>query len=67
MKKKIIKKQLIKNVKNHFEKRFFQAYEQNYGKSEKNRYIKLVTTDPRRNYSISGPNYHAIIFFQKIY
>ena len=29
----------------------------------KHKYIKLVTTEARRNYLVSEPNYHAIIFF----
>ena len=29
----------------------------------KHKDIKLVTTEARRNYLVSEPNYHAIIFF----
>ena len=29
----------------------------------KHRYIKLVTTERRRNYLVSEPNYHATKFF----
>ena len=31
----------------------------------KNRYIKLVTTEKRRNYLVSESNYHTIKFFTK--
>ena len=31
----------------------------------KHRYIKLVTTDKKRNQLVSGPNYHAIKGFSK--
>ena len=33
----------------------------------KHRGIKLVTTEEIKNYLVSEPNYHATIFFQKIY
>ena len=29
---------------------------------KKHRYFKLVTTEIRRNYQISGPNYHTLKF-----
>ena len=29
----------------------------------KHRHIKLVTTEARRNYLVSEPNYHKTIFF----
>ena len=32
----------------------------------KNRNIKLITTEKRRNYLVSEPNYHTIKFFTKI-
>ena len=32
----------------------------------KHRNIKLVTTEKRRNYLVSEPNYHTIKFFTKI-
>ena len=31
----------------------------------KHRDIKLVTTEARRNYLVSEPNYHTTIFFRK--
>ena len=34
----------------------------------KNRYIKLVITERKRNYLVSEPNYHTtIFFFEKLY
>ena len=33
----------------------------------KDRDIKLVTTDMRRNYLVSEPNYHSTKFLQKMY
>ena len=32
----------------------------------KHRNIKLITTEKRRNYLVSEPNYHTIKFFTKI-
>ena len=34
-----------------------------FGKCEKTRDIKLVTTEKRRNYLLSKPNYHTKKFF----
>ena len=50
---------LRKKVKNDFEKDFFNA---TFGKKtmenvRKHRDIKLVTTEGRRNYLVSDPNY----------
>ena len=33
----------------------------------KHRDIKLVTTEARRNYLVSEPNYHTINIFWKLY
>ena len=33
----------------------------------KHRNIKLVTTEKRKNYLVSEPNYHTTSFSQKIY
>ena len=33
----------------------------------KDRYIKLVTTDMRRNYLVSEANYHSTKFLQKMH
>ena len=33
---------------------------------KKHRNIKLITTEKRRNYLVSEPNYHTIKFFTKI-
>ena len=42
-----------------------------FGKAIKNvrkhRHFKLVTTERRRNYLVSEPNYHATSFSQNIY
>ena len=32
----------------------------------KRRYIKLVTTERRRSYLVSEPNYHTIKFWKKL-
>ena len=37
------------------------------GNVRKHRDIKLVTTEPRRNYLVSEPNYHRTNNFWKIY
>ena len=42
------------------------VFGQNIVNMRKYRYIKLVTTEKRRNYLVSEPNYHAIKFFTKI-
>ena len=52
------------------EKDLFQANEQcSFWKTmenvRKNRGIKLVTTEKRGNYLVSGSNYHATICFEK--
>ena len=63
---------LRKNAKNNFEKEFFKLtnnfwknnFWENYGKCEKKRrIIKLVTTERRRDYLVSEPNYHTTKFF----
>ena len=56
--------ELRKHVKNNFEKYFFKLMNNSvFGRTmeniRKHRYIKLVTTDKRRNYLVSGPNYHT--------
>ena len=63
---------LGKKAKNTFEKIYFEAMNITvFGKSmenvKKHRYIKLVTTDTRRNYLVSERNYHTTNFFLKIY
>ena len=59
---------LRKNAKNDFEKDFFQlmtnpGFGKTMGNVRKHRDIKLVSTERRRNYLVSKPNYHATKFF----
>ena len=62
------KNKLRKNVKNTFEKDFFKliisaAFWKSMEFVEKRRDIKLATTERRRNYLASEPNYHTERFF----
>ena len=55
-------------IENDFEKDFFKlmnnaVFGKSYGNCDKHRNIKLVTTERRRNYLVSEPNYHATKFF----
>ena len=57
-------------AKNEFEKEFFELMNNSvFGKTmenvRKHRYIKLVTTDERRNELVSEPNYHTTKQFSK--
>ena len=59
---------LKKKAKNSFEKDFFKLMNNSvFGKTMKNvrkhSNVKLVTTERRRNYLVSEPNYHAAKFF----
>ena len=59
---------LRKKAKNDFEKYSFKLMNSAvFGKTmengRKNKDIKLVTTERRRNYLVSEPNYHTIKFF----
>ena len=59
---------LRKKAKNDFEKDFFKLMNTPvFGKTKqdvrKHRDIKLVTTERRRNYLVSEPNYHTTNFF----
>ena len=59
-----INTELRKKAKNHFEKDFFKLMNNaGFGKNMQNvgkhRYIKLVTTEKRRKYLASQPNYHT--------
>ena len=54
----------MKKAKNHFENNFFTLmYNAVFGKAMENvikhRYIKLITTERRRNYLVSEPHYHT--------
>ena len=62
--------ELRKKAKNDFEKDFFKLMNNAvFGKTmenmRKNRDIKLVTTDKRRNQLVPEPNYHAIKYFSE--
>ena len=59
---------LRQKAKNNFEKDFFKLMNNVvFGKAmenaRKHRYIKLVTTERRRNYLVLEPNFHTIKFF----
>ena len=59
---------LRKTAKNNFEKDFFNQMDNAvFGKTienvRKHGSIKLVTTERRRNYLVSEPNYHTTKFF----
>ena len=59
---------LRKKAKNYFEKYFFKLMNVAVsGKAmenvRKHRHVKLVTTERRRNYLVSEPNYHTTKFF----
>ena len=63
---------LRKKAKNDFEKDCFKLMNNAVlGKTmenvRKHRDIKLVTTERRRNYLVSEPNYHTTTFSQNIY
>ena len=62
---------LQKKQKNNFEKDFSQLMNNSvFGKTmkdvRKQRDFKLVTTERRRNYLLSEPNYHTVKFFTKV-
>ena len=59
---------LRQKTKNNFEKDFFKLTNNEvFGKTmenvRKDKNIKLVTTERRRNYLVSGPSYHTTKFF----
>ena len=59
---------LRQKTKNNFDKDFFKLMNNtDFGKTMKNmrkhRNIKLLTTERRRNYLVSEPNYHTRKFF----
>ena len=60
--------ELRKKAKNDFEKDLLMLMNNAvFGKTTQNvrkhRDIKLLTTEARRNYSLSEPNYYTTIFF----
>ena len=60
--------ELRQKAKNNFEKDFFKLMNNAVlGKTMENvrkyRHTKLVTTERRRNYLVSEPNYHTTKFF----
>ena len=64
--------ELRKQAKNDFEKDFFELMNNSvFGKTMENvrkqRNIKLLTTDKRRNQLVSEPNYHTKNGFPKTY
>ena len=61
---------LRKKAKNDFEKDLFKLMNnavlgKTMGNVRKHRDIKLVTTERRRNYLVSEPNYHTTKFFSE--
>ena len=62
--------ELRKQSRNDFEKDFFKLVNNSvFGKTmenvRKHRYIKLVTTNKRRNLLVSEPNYHTTKWFSE--
>ena len=63
---------LRKKAKINFEKNSFKlmnnaVFEKTMENVRKHRNTKLGTTERRRNYLVSEPNYHTTKFFTKIY
>ena len=61
---------LRQKAKNNFEKDFFKlmnnaVFRKTMENVRKNRNIKLVTTERRRNYLVSELNYHTTKFFME--
>ena len=62
----------LNKAKNDFEKDFFMlinnaAFGKTMENVRKHRDIKLITTERRRNYLVSEPNYHSAKFFTKFF
>ena len=62
---------LRKKAKNDFEKDFLKlmnnaVFRKAMENVRKHRDIKLVTAERRRNYLVSGTNYHILAFFTEI-
>ena len=67
-----INTELRKNLKNNFGKDFFKltnnaSFRKTMQNVRKHRGIKLVTTEAKKNYLVSRPNYHTTIFFEKLF
>ena len=59
-----MKTDLRKKVENYFEKGFNNSvFKKTMENVRKHRDSKLVTTERRRNYLVSEPNYHTTKFF----
>ena len=63
---------LRRKAKNNFEEDFLKlmnktVFRKTMEKIRKQRDIKLVTTEKRRNYLVSEPYYHTTKFFTEIY
>ena len=63
---------LTKNAKNDFEKDFFKlmnnpVFGETIENARRHRYIKLATTERRKNYIVWEPNYILQNFSQKVY
>ena len=62
--------ELRKKAKTSFEKDFLKLMNNSvFGKimrnMRKHRGVKVITTEARRNYLVSEPNYHITIYFSK--
>ena len=57
--------ELRKQVKNDFEKDFFQLMNKTMENVRKHRDTKLVTADKRRNQLVLDPNYHKTKYFSE--
>ena len=62
--------ELRKSAKNIIEKDFYKlmnkaVFEKSMENMRKDRDIKLVTTEARKNYLVSKRNYHTNFFFRK--
>ena len=63
---------LRKTAKNDFEKDFFKVimnsfFDKTMENIRKHKDINLITTEERRNYQLSEPNYHTTKFSRKSY
>ena len=58
---------LRKKAKNDFQKDFFKLMHNVVFRKTMENVRKLVTTERRRSYLVSEPNYHTTSFSQKFY